>query len=113
MKNSEILIQARQLIKDELEDYVCLALMEVSSRSLRYDSDTKKADKLRNWVQDVLLRKPTESQWLYGNTYGTLEDWMRHTHPETYNTIRESRQWRQLRLNWMDWMIQHYQSKGQ
>ena len=86
MKDSEILKQARKLIKQGNEKYICSAIGSVGSSAVQEAS-------LITWVGSML-----------GNNL-TLGGWLKHNQriPCFYGDYEKHH--RELRLRWLDWMI--------
>ena len=83
-----ILKQARILIETNNEDYICLAIYEVTGERLH---------PLRIWVFDMLDGNETLDSWIIHNY---------HSYPET------SEKTRPVRLAWIDAMIKYLEKGG-
>lgn len=87
MKDSEILRKAREMIASNRQTYICYAIWAVR---LRNPSNQKQ--KLCDWVHVMLRGDATYSGWIY-------------THYPRKATKMDFVQYREGRLQWLDWMI--------
>jgi hypothetical protein len=95
MKSSTILKKARKLIKSGKEDFICIAVEEVSNW------DKFAAEKITTFIGKSLHPHYTLGQWVDTQVnYNIYED-------QDYD-----QRIRQTRLNWIDHMIQLYKAKN-
>lgn len=110
MKKSEILIEAQSILCAEEEDWVCLALAAVQRLNYYNTQIELNVDILKEWITDDLLRKTKETKSPYASLF--VNNWVKDHHPELYRYLDKNNLWREYRIQWMNWMIKHWQSKG-
>lgn len=95
MKDSEILREARKLIKSKKSHYICHALQEVGKT---YPECYDQTASLKAWVMHMFEYSCTTlATWLMRRGIDIDVDWGEDIH----GPIRD------LRLRWLDWMIQY------
>lgn len=92
MKKSEILKGAKKMLHSG--GYVCVSVCNYTQDNLgKYWHPS--ALGIRNWIRKLLEGS------------STLEDWLKIHHPSWQGDMWE------LRLRWIDWMIAHWEEKGE
>lgn len=101
MKHSEYLKKAQSLLMSHDEKYVCHAIKEVLVNDLSLRS--QQMNFLRDWVQKDLL-----------GGYFVVNSWVESNHPGVWSQLEKNydQSWREYRIQWMDWMIDYWISKG-
>jgi hypothetical protein len=90
MKDSEILIKAKDLIENDTETFLCWAIIRVGNTL----EDSSQSASLLDWVEDMLGDSKWYSGWLYKH-HGEIAEKM---------TLQDRKQGR---LQWLDWMIDY------
>jgi hypothetical protein len=91
MKNSEILRAAKAQLKRDR--FICIAINSIGR------PDSAQNTRLMKWVQDLL-----EGRFVY-------ESWLTKYYPEWCDKCKDNF-YLEARQQWMDWMIQYWESKG-
>jgi len=89
MKHSEILKEARIKIQMGHNRGICAAVSD--------DNYGFKCTQIKSYISHALA----------GHNW--LDDWVRYNRP---NLPRDSKSMRKYRLQWIDWMIEQYESTG-
>lgn len=106
MKKSEILREAKKILWNGetrsipfyQQKFICLAINQVPAPYFVRDG-------LKQWIQRDLLGS---------GSYATLETWLqREGHRKMSNGNRNYRKMQATRHAWIDWMIQHWEGKGE
>jgi len=93
MKNSEFLkLVKKELLNNRSNGFVCFAINNVKGFH-------NNRDKLRTWVAKLLGRH---------STYGS---WLMYNHPEKYKEWTKKKCPIEPRIQWVNWMIKHWQRK--
>lgn len=102
MKKSEILKKCVPLIKSCKEEFICEAIRRIVRDSSR--ADHQHGDSLRAWIHMLL------------DGFGTYESWLQIKHPDFNFTLRlETGKCKRRvgRLQWLNWMIAHWEAQGE
>lgn len=103
MKKSQILQEARKLVEssgqDDITHFVCKAIEHVPYKDF-IDVDNKQF--LISWVGLLISPHNVLDGWIISNNKGLL--------PRT--NLRYSEQMKITRLEWMDWMIAHWEANN-
>lgn len=98
MKSSKALRQARKLIADGTEEYLCIAL-EFGVENGRY---TRVYQRLNNFLDGM-----TVDNWLANNSKKYVKFRTKERMGREYDSAMH-----QYRLAWIDWMIPQYEAIG-
>lgn len=93
MKSSVILKEARKLIEDGNESYICHTISRVIFGRYWFElDDTSRSHPLKTWISRQL-----------GN-FNTYESWLRYNHRQIYSPM-SPKDIREGRSQWLDHMI--------
>lgn len=92
MKDSEVLIKAKELIANKKQEFICHAIADIAGPT------SKQAESLCAWILKMLGNRITYNSWLN-----------RH-YPELYDKSKDYT-FKKARLQWLDWMILYCQTE--
>jgi hypothetical protein len=94
MKKSEILVQVKGMVQYGGFTFICTSIQRFGRENACFGT----AANLRTWVSDLM------------NGCYTYEDWLKEHHPNLKRTMSPV-DFKQARLQWLDWMIQYWQEQ--
>jgi hypothetical protein len=98
MKKSELLLQARSLIENGQKHFICKAISEAGgTNGFAYQIVAE----VQDWIHEILLN----------GQYSSYEEWLEYNYPARYQGYGYD--YSLARLQWIDWMIQYWQEKGE
>lgn len=100
IKKSEILKRAKSVLLEGRTNFVCNAITRVCKDPY---AGAGQEEELRGWIKELLENSSTYGAWLDINHPELSDDFWRlppHRHQE-------------IRAQWVDWMIQYWEGKGE